>query len=136
MRVAARDVVAEAHTVVGARNMTLDGRPFVLAGKSGTAEFGVRDAQGRLPYHTWFVGFVPKALTVAPGSAGQVAARADALVKKTDSQLAVVGFAYASNSFGNVGTEIVKYFLQMYYGLDDDYRWPRAYEKTNFYSVP
>ena len=136
MRVAARTVVSEAHTVVGARNMTLDGRPFVLAGKSGTAEFGVRDAQGRLPYHTWFVGFVPKALTVAPGSPDQVQARADALVKKTDSELAVVGFAYASDSFGNVGTEIVKYFLQMYYGLDDDYRWPRAYEKTNFYQVP
>ena len=136
MRVAARTVVSEAHTVVGARNMKLDGRPFILAGKSGTAEFGVRDAQGRLPYHTWFVGFVPKAVTVAPGSADQVEARADALMKKTDSQLAVVGFAYASNSFGNVGTEIVKYFLQMYYGLDDDYRWARAFQKTNFYSVP
>jgi hypothetical protein len=73
---------------------------------------------------------------VAPGSAGQVESRADALVKKTDSELAVVGFAYASNSFGNVGTEIVKYFLQMYYGLDGDYRWQRAYQKSNFYGTP
>lgn len=136
MRIAARDVVAEAHTVVGANKMELGGRPFILAGKSGTAEFGTRDAQGRLPYHTWFVGFVPKALTVAPGSSGQVDAEATSLMRKTDSQLAVVGFAYASNSFGNVGTEIVKYFLQMYYGLDGDYRWAQAYQKSNFYVLP
>ena len=25
--------------------------PIVVAGKSGTAEFGVRDRQGRLPFH-------------------------------------------------------------------------------------
>ncbi|HXR26755.1 MAG TPA: penicillin-binding protein 2, partial [Candidatus Baltobacteraceae bacterium] len=34
--------------------------PIVIAGKSGTSEFGVRDAQGRLPYSSWFVAFVPK----------------------------------------------------------------------------
>lgn len=136
IRIAARRVVSTGFTVVGARNMQLDGRPFILAGKSGTAEFGVRDAQGRLPYHTWFVGFVPKALTVANGTPADVEARANALMRRTDSQLAVVGFAYASDSFGNVGTEIVKYFLQLYYGLDGDYRWPAAYRKTNFYQLP
>ena len=26
----------------------------------GTAEFGVRDSKGRLPFHSWFVGFVPE----------------------------------------------------------------------------
>ena len=34
--------------------------PIVMAGKSGTAEFGLRDSQGRLPFHSWFVGFTPK----------------------------------------------------------------------------
>jgi cell division protein FtsI/penicillin-binding protein 2 len=136
LRVASRDVVSTGYTVVGARDMRLGGRPFILAGKSGTAEFGIRDAQGRLPYHTWFVGFVPKALTVAGGTRSEVERRADALMQKTDSELAVVGFAYGSNSNGNVGTEIVKHFLQLYYGLDADYRWLDAYRKTNFYVLP
>ena len=30
--------------------------PIVVAGKSGTAEFGTRDSKGRLPFHSWFVG--------------------------------------------------------------------------------
>ena len=34
--------------------------PIKVAGKSGTAEFGTRDSKGRLPFHSWFVGFVPK----------------------------------------------------------------------------
>ena len=34
--------------------------PIVVAGKSGTAEFGIRDSQGRLPFHSWFAAFVPK----------------------------------------------------------------------------
>ena len=136
MRVASRRVVSAGYTVVGARNMRLDGRPFILAGKSGTAEFGVRDAQGRLPYHTWFVGFMPKSLTVANGTPAAVEQRAAAQLRKADSELAVVGFAYGSNSFGNVGTEIVKYFLQLYYGLDADYRWPDAYRTSNFYGQP
>lgn len=135
MRIAARRVVS----TYGARNLVdlrLNGRPVVVAGKTGTAEFGVRDAKGRLPYHTWFVGFLPKAVTVANGRPAEVEARADALLRRADSQLAVVGFAYASNSFGNVGTEIVKYFLQLHYGLDGDYRLPAVFRKTNFYQLP
>ena len=135
MRLAARRVVS----TYGARNLVnlrLDGRPVVVAGKTGTAEFGVRDASGRLPYHTWFVGFVPRAVTVANGTATEIEARADALLRKADSELAVVGFAYSSNSFGNVGTEIVKYFLQLHLGLDDDYRQPEVYRRTNFYEQP
>lgn len=135
MRIAARRVVS----IGFARNLVdlrLDGRPVIVAGKTGTAEFGVRDAQGRLPYHTWFAAFVPKSVTVAPGTAAEVETRADAQLRKADSQLAVVGFAYASNSFGNVGTEIAKYFLQLYYELDDDYRQPEVYRRTNFYQLP
>jgi hypothetical protein len=135
MRIAARRVVSTRF----ARNLVdlrLDGRPVIVAGKTGTAEFGVRDPKGRLPYHTWFVGFLPKSITVAPGTPTEVEARADAQLRKADSELAIIGFAYASNSFGNLGTEIVKYFLQLYLGLDDDYRQPEVYRRTNFYQLP
>ena len=54
MREAARSVVTLRHTY------NLVDLPIRVAGKSGTAEFGVRDKQGRLPYSSWFVGFVPK----------------------------------------------------------------------------
>lgn len=136
MRIAARDVVSTGHTVVGVRDLRLDGRPLIVAGKSGTAEFGVRDAQGRLPYHQWFVAFVPKARTVADGTPFEVERRAYALLGKADSRLAIVAFAYGADTFGNVATETVKYFLQLYYGLDKDYRWKPAYEKANFYTLP
>ena len=106
---------------------------YTSAGKSGTAEFGLRDAHGRLPYHTWFVGFLPKDLTVAPGSTSAVEARANALMRKTDSPLAVIGFAYASNSFGNIGAEMVKYFLQLHYQLNVDLRRPDLLQRGNFY---
>ena len=54
MRKAARTVVTIRHTY------NLVDMPIRIAGKSGTAEFGVRDSKGRLPYSQWFVGFVPK----------------------------------------------------------------------------
>jgi hypothetical protein len=54
MREAARTVVTIRHTY------NLVELPIKVAGKSGTAEFGVRDAKGRLPFHSWFVGFVPR----------------------------------------------------------------------------
>ena len=54
MRLAARSTVTLRHTY------NLVDMPVKVAGKSGTAEFGTRDAKGRLPYHSWFVGFVPK----------------------------------------------------------------------------
>ena len=54
MRVAARNVLVVRHTY------NLVDLPIVVAGKSGTAEFGIRDRQGRLPFHSWFVGFAPK----------------------------------------------------------------------------
>ena len=53
MRNAARSIVTLRHTY------NLVDMPIKIAGKSGTAEFGTRDRQGRLPFHSWFVGFTP-----------------------------------------------------------------------------
>lgn len=111
MRLAARQVVTSRHTY------NLVELPLVVAGKTGTAEFGVRDSKGRLPFHNWFVAFVP--------------AHGD--VSKPDSRLAVIGFAYDSNTVGNVATEMVKYYLQMHYHLGVDKRLPALLQKGNFY---
>ena len=43
-------------------------------------------------------------------------------VAKPDSELAVIGFAYDSNTVGNAATEIVKYFLQLHFHLHHDLR--------------
>ena len=111
MRLAARRVVQIRHTY------NLVDLPLVVAGKTGTAEFGVRDAQGRLPFHEWFVGFVP--------------AHGD--ISKPDSQLAVIAFAEDANTVGNVATEMVKYYLQLHYHLKVDLRLNYLLKKGNFY---
>lgn len=111
MRVAARRVVTIRHTY------NLVDLPLVVAGKSGTAEFGLRDPQGRLPFHSWFAAFVPKSGDPA----------------KADSELAVLAFAYDSRTKGNVATEIVKYFLQLHYGIEKDYRLHDLVVRDNFY---
>jgi penicillin-binding protein 2 len=111
MRVAAREVVTSGHTY------NLRELPLVVAGKTGTAEFGARDSQGRLPFHNWFVAFVP--------------AHGD--VSKHDSKLAVIAFAYDSNTVGNVATEMVKYYLQLHYKLKVDKRLLYLLERGNFY---
>jgi penicillin-binding protein 2 len=116
MRLAARRVVTIRHTY------NLDKLPIVVAGKTGTAEFGTRDSKGRLPFHSWFVAFVPKFSGDQEGDPA-----------KTDSELAVVAFAYDSNTKGNAATEIVKYFLQLHYDLDVDLRRPDLLERGNFY---
>ena len=85
--------------------------PIKIAGKSGTAEFGTRDSKGRLPFHSWFVGFVPK----DPYKGA---------FDETDSQLVVLAFAYDSRTKGNAATEIVKYYLQLHFGIKKDYRTP------------
>lgn len=103
MREAARAVV----TIRSTYNLV--DMPIKVAGKTGTAEFGLRDAQGRLPFHNWFVGFVPGDPYKGDFSKG-------------DSQLAVLAFAYDSNTIGNVATEIVKYYLQLHFGIKQDYR--------------
>ena len=114
MRNAARTVVTVRHTY------NLVDMPIKVAGKSGTAEFGLKDSKGRLPFHSWFVGFVPK--DPKHGS-----------FNNADSQLVVLAFAYDSRTKGNVGTEIVKYFLMLHFGIKHDYRLPNLLQRGNFY---
>jgi penicillin-binding protein 2 len=114
MRNAARTVVTIRHTY------NLVELPIKVAGKSGTAEFGLRDKKGRLPFHSWFVGFVPK--NEKRGS-----------FNKADSDMVVLAFAYDSRTVGNAATEIVKYFLQLHYGIKKDYRNFDLLERGNFY---
>jgi penicillin-binding protein 2 len=122
MRQAARNVVLVRHTY------NLVDLPIVVAGKSGTAEFGNRDSKGRLPFHSWFVAFVPKDPAVT--SADPTGMKA---VSRTDSDLVVLAFAYDSGTKGNAATEIVKYFLQLHYGIKKDYRNFRLLQRGNFY---
>jgi penicillin-binding protein 2 len=114
MRNAARSTVTLRHTY------NLVDLPIKVAGKSGTAEFGTRDSKGRLPFHSWFVGFVPK--DIRHGS-----------FNATDSQLIVLAFAYDSRTKGNVATEIVKYYMQLHFGIKKDYRLPNLLKRGNFY---
>lgn len=114
MRNAARNVVVVRHTY------NLVDLPIKVAGKSGTAEFGTRDSKGRLPFHSWFIGFVPK--DARHGS-----------FNSTDSPLVVLAFAYDSRTKGNVATEIVKYFFQLHFGIKKDYRLPNLLQRGNFY---
>ncbi len=116
MRQAARTVVTIRHTY------NLVDLPIAVAGKSGTAEFGLRDAQGRLPFHSWFVGFVPKDPYKDDFS-------------KPDSQLMVLAFAYDSQTIGNAATEIVKYYFQLHFGIKKDYRITDLLKRGNFYQM-
>ncbi|HEX5014084.1 MAG TPA: penicillin-binding protein 2 [Candidatus Limnocylindrales bacterium] len=122
MREAARSVVTLRHTY------NLVDLPIVIAGKSGTAEFGTRDSKGRLPFHSWFVGFTPKDPTKHANDPQGLKALA-----KGDSELVVLAFAYDSRTKGNAGTEIVKYFMQLHYGIKKDYRNFNLLERGNFY---
>jgi penicillin-binding protein 2 len=122
MRVAARNVEVVRHTY------NLVDLPIVSAGKSGTAEFGIRDSRGRLPFHSWFAGFTPG----NPYKSGSDPNGFDA-VKKTDSQLAFLAFAYDSRTRGNAATEIAKYFLQLYYHTRMDLRIRSLLVRDNFY---
>jgi cell division protein FtsI/penicillin-binding protein 2 len=114
MRNAARETVLLRHTY------NLVDLPIKIAGKSGTAEFGTPDSKGRLPYSSFFVGFTPK--DPKNGS-----------FDKADSKLVVMAFAYDSRTVGNAATEIVKYFFQLHYGIEKDYRLPELLRRGNFY---
>jgi penicillin-binding protein 2 len=114
MRLAARSTVALRHTY------NLVDMPVKVAGKSGTAEFGTRDKKGRLPFHSWFVGFVPKNPYKADFT-------------KPDSQLAFLAFAYDSRTKGNAGTEIAKAFLQYHFKIKKDYLNRDLLRRGNFY---
>ncbi|HET7677353.1 MAG TPA: penicillin-binding protein 2 [Candidatus Limnocylindrales bacterium] len=120
MRLAARRVVTIRHTY------NLVELPLIVAGKSGTAEFGLRDSKGRLPFHSWFVAFVPRQRDPSRYDDRKA-------VSRTDSELAVLAFAYDSRTKGNVATEIVKYFLQQHYGIKRDYRNFDLVKRANFY---
>ena len=98
LRQGMRDVVTTRHT----GNLT--DLPIKISGKTGTAEFGVRDRAGNLPYHEWFVGYVPANPYVDDFS-------------KSDSQLAVIAFVSGANTRGNVATEIVKYYMWKHFNL-------------------
>ncbi len=115
MRNAARETVTLRHTY------NLVDLPIKIAGKSGTAEFGTPDAKGRLPYSSWFVGFTPG--DPVKGS-----------FNDTDSELVVMAFAHDSRTVGNAATEIVKYFFQLHYDIEKDYRLPELLERGNFYT--
>jgi penicillin-binding protein 2 len=114
MRNAAREVVTSRFTY------NLADLPVKIAGKSGTAEFGLPDSKGRLPYSSFFVGFTPK--DPRNGS-----------FDKADSELVVMAMAYDSRTVGNAATEIVKYFFQLNYGIKEDYRLPERLVRGNFY---
>lgn len=114
MRLAARSTVTLRHTY------NLVDMPVKVAGKSGTAEFGNRDSKGRLPFHSWFVGFVPKNPYKADFT-------------KPDSQLVFLAFAYDSRTKGNAGTEIAKAFLQLHFHIKKDYLNRDLLRRGNFY---
>jgi penicillin-binding protein 2 len=124
MREASRNVLLVRHTY------NLVDLPIVIGAKTGTAEFGLRDAQGRLPFHSWFAGFVAgNPWKTASDPTGMKA------IDATTSQLAVVVFAYDSRTIGNAATEIAKYFLQLHYGIQKDYRMPWLLQRGNFYGL-
>jgi penicillin-binding protein 2 len=122
MRLAARNVVLVRHTY------NLVDLPIVVAGKSGTAEFGLRDSKGRLPFHSWFVAFVPKHPAKTASDPGGLKA-----ISREDASLVVLAFAYDSRTKGNAATEIVKYYLQMHFGIKHDYRNFNLLQRGNFY---
>lgn len=122
MREAARNVLLVRHTY------NLVDLPIVAAGKSGTAEFGIKDSKGRLPFHSWFVAFVPK--NPAKSASDPQGFQA---VDREDANLVVLAFAYDSQTVGNAATEIVKYYLQLHFHIKHDYRNFFLLKRGNFY---
>lgn len=122
MRLAARNVVLVRHTY------NLVDLPVIVAGKSGTAEFGIKDKKGRLPFHSWFVAFVPS--NPKPAADDPKGLKA---VARTDASLVVLAFAYDSRTKGNAATEIVKYYIQLHFGIKKDYRIANLLQRGNFY---
>jgi len=100
MRIGAREVITSGRAG-NIRDLRL---PGALSGKTGTAEFGTPTSQGVLPFHSWFVAYLPSV-----GGA-------------TDADLAVITFTYSAVVRGNVSLEVVKYFLQQWFELDQDLR--------------
>ena len=123
MRAAARRVVTIRHTD------NLVDLPIVVAGKSGTSEFGERDKQGRLPFSNWFAAYVPKQARKTAADPTGIQA-----VKLDDSNLVVLAYLDDTRTKGNAATEVVKYFLQLHYGVKVDLRNPDFLVRDNFYA--
>ena len=124
MRRAGRNMVVIGHT------WNLIDLPIVISGKTGTAQFGTPDRRGVLPFHSWGAFFVPKdPWDKASDPHGWKAAQ------RTDSELAVVVFAYNSGTRGNAATEIAKYYFQMHFDIKKDYRLPQLLKRGNFYGM-
>ena len=113
MRPAARSLLRHTYNLVD--------MPIKVAGKSGTAEFGTRDSKGRLPYHSWFVGFVPK-------DAQPRLVQQHATPSSSSSPSPTTRGRRATSR-----TEIVKYFYQLHFGIKKDYRLPDLLKRGNFY---
>ena len=124
MRRAGRNMVVIRHTY------NLVDLPIVIAGKTGTAQFGTPDNRGVHPFHSWFAGFTPKdPYKKASDPNGWKA------VQRTDSELAVLVFAYNSGTVGNAATEIAKYYFQLHFNIKKDYRNPHLLKRGNFYGM-
>ncbi len=80
--------------------------PLFVSAKSGTAQYGVRDSLGRLPFHNWMGGFV------APTDDWS----------KHDATFAYVVFMHGTNTVGNAAKEVTKFYLQLHFKLTRDYR--------------
>lgn len=91
--------------------------PLFVSAKSGTAQFGVRDNLGRLPFHNWMGGFV------APTNDWS----------KSDSTFAYVVFMHGTNTVGNAAKEVTKYYLQLQFDLKRDYRTPALLARGNHF---
>ena len=125
MRHAARNVPVIHHTY------NLVDLPIIVAGKTGTAEFGTPGPDGDYPFHNWFVSFVPKNPYKKPGDPYGFKA-----IEKGDSELAVVVFSYNAGTLGNTSTEISKYFYQLHFGIKKDYRLPYLMDRGPYYRAP
>jgi penicillin-binding protein 2 len=125
MRHAARLVPVSHHTY------NLVDLPIVVAGKTGTAEFGTPGPHGDHPFHNWFVSFVPKDPWKKKSDPNGFKA-----VERTDAPLAVIVFSYNAGTLGNTSTEITKYFYQLYFGIKKDYRLPYLMHRGPYYRAP
>ena len=89
-----------------------------------------RTTAGVLPYHSWFVGFVPK----DPCKHGDDPNGLKA-VQRTDARWPSSSSPTTRGTRGNAATEIAKYFLQLHYDIKKDYRNPSCSERGNFYGM-
>ena len=114
MREAARSVVTIRHTY------NLVDLPIRIAGKSGTAEFGVRDSKGRLPFHS----VVRRVRPEGPQERQLRRSRLGADGPRLRLRLA------DDRQRGDGDREVL---LQLHYGIKKDYRNHDLLERGNFY---